>query len=351
MKMIEWGSAGPSPLPALSHVLCAFDVARPTASPLRLAGLIAERFGASLTALYVDPRSAAPSVDSARDAQRLLNALPPLGRQASVAPRLSYGNPAERILEHAQLSDLLVLGSRQRSDLGWQFRDDVVRDVAAQTACATLTVHDRDVPEAIESILVPIDFSAGTSATLRWALALALRFNAKLKLLHVVSREQHTARSTDRVNVQRTSFVPHSATLELTALETHLRVLGVDVASEIIVAASTANGIESYNDQGEVDLVVMGAGPVTETRRLTRGIIATLRNRLPVPLLAVPSLELDGTHAPSRACRSRCLRCPASSSTAPMRPLVLQPHVPPRQKLRSASLLSKSVAALRRQAA
>lgn len=225
-------------LPDFERILCAFDVAHASPDALGLANLLAERCGASIETLYV-----------------------------------ATGAPAQAILAQAKTSrcDLIVLGARSRSDLGWQFRDDVVRDVSALADCGTLTVHERDTPATIERILVPVDLGPTTESTLERASALARRFGAKVQLLHVVSHHSFDANT------------------QLESLRTRLSLLGVTVAAEIVVASSVASGIESYNQRAEFDLVVIGCGSSRDRSRLTRGTLATLRNRLSVPLLSVPS--------------------------------------------------------------
>lgn len=237
MDTSRWAAVNCSHLPHFERILCAFNVAQPSSDALGLATLIAQRFGASLETLSV-----------------------------------KSGSPTAAILARASLcrADLVVLGSRLRSDLGWQFRDDVVRDVSALADCCTLTVHERDSPAALERMLVPVDFGPTTEATLERASSLALRFEAKVQLLHVVSHE---------------SF---DATARLSALRQRLCLLGVDATAEVAVSSSVAGGIESYNQRAEFDLVLMGSSGGTPSRS-TRGVIATLRNRLSVPLLAVRS--------------------------------------------------------------
>jgi nucleotide-binding universal stress UspA family protein len=205
--------------------------------------------------------------------------------------RVAFGAPAARICEQARQRscDLIVLGSRSRSDLGWQFRDDVVRDVSAATGSATLSVHERDRAATIERILVPVDFGPATSRMADWAAAFALRFGAQVELLHVVSRERSAPRKGDR------------AALE--TLEAQVAAWGVEVVSQVLVAGSIAGGIEAHNERCEFDLVVMGLGQGTgpEGRgRVTRGVIATLRNRLSVPLLSVHASPFDATRPRAR---------------------------------------------------
>lgn len=239
MNTSRWSAADGRRLPHFERILCAFNSAQPSPDALGLAELIAARFGASLETLSV------PS-----------------------------GSPAPAILERAQRGrcDLIVLGSRARSDLGWQFRDDIVRDVSALADCCTLTVYERDTAPAVERILVPVDFGPSTDATLERASSLALRFAATVQLLHVVSHESLDAQA------------------RLAALQQRSTELGVTTIAEVVVASSIAAGIESYNQRAEFDLVVMGSSSSQSPSRLTRGVIATLRNRVSVPLLSVPNV-------------------------------------------------------------
>ena len=68
------------------------------------------------------------------------------------------------------------------------------------------------------------------------------------------------------------------------AIASALGLLGVAATTEVVVASSIASGIESYNQRAEFDLVVMGSSSQNPSR-LLRGVIATLRNRVAVPLL------------------------------------------------------------------
>jgi nucleotide-binding universal stress UspA family protein len=282
MNSLRWAAARRPHLPHFERILCAVDLARPAPGALGFTRLLGERFGAALEALHV-----APYADAQHE--RSLTALVADASPAFQVTNVVASHPAQAIVEHAERSnsDLIVLGSRQRSDLGWQFRDDVVRDVSALAPCATLTVHERDAHAVIEHILLPIDFGPATSVALAWASTFALLFGAKLQLLHVVSRERKVARRDDLA--------------ELSALEQQLISSGVDACSRVTVAGGAAIGIESHNDQGEFDLIVMGIGEAPQApARLTRGVIASLRNRMPVPLLSVRAAVLDATD-PRRA--------------------------------------------------
>ncbi|HXK18387.1 MAG TPA: universal stress protein [Polyangiaceae bacterium] len=303
--------------PTLKRVLCALDVEQPTLSALTLANLIATRFEAKLEALYVGkaagaatfggPLSSAERVgelmDSHNSEQQLEEIVRSLGHAIPATTRFVLGSPAPAILERAEKQgcDLIVLGARQRSDLGWQFRDDVARDVAALASCATLTVHERDVPDSIERILVPIDFGTVTSSALGWAALFAARFRAQVQLLHVVSRERSTTRGVNiEKNVVRSSNVPPDVAAELAELSTDLTRRGIDAVSEVVIASNIANGIADYNDRGEFDLVVLGMrGEPQGPARLTRGIVSTLRSRMSIPVLTLRAPPRDDSRVAS----------------------------------------------------
>jgi nucleotide-binding universal stress UspA family protein len=302
--------------PSVERILCALDVQQPTLSALTLASLIARRFEATLEALYVGKSGTAAFVGPLTQAARVGELMTShnseqqlqeivRGLEGKIPPTTSFvlGAPAPAILERAGQPgcDLIVLGARQRSDLGWQFRDDVARDVAALAECATLTVHERDAPDSIERILVPVDFASVTSSALGWAAAFASRFGAQIQLLHVVSRERSTTRSVNvERNVVRSSNVPADVAAELAALATSLSRRGVIATGEVVIASNVANGIADYNDRGEFDLVVMGMrGSPQSPPRLTRGVVSTLRNRMSIPVLTVRSPERDDARVAS----------------------------------------------------
>lgn len=300
--------------PVIERVLCALDVEQPILSAVSLAGLIAERFGAALEVLHAEGGGGiGPFQSNADRVQELMashNAGERLQRMVagragpdSTTTRLVAGNPVASILERIEVSgkDLIVLGARQRSDLGWQFRDDIARQVAALAQCATLTVHDRDRADSIEHILVPIDLGPVTERAISWASAFARRFSAQIHLLHVVSRERQTQRTVDRSQkVARSSGVPTAVSARVAELADELTRSGLRATSEVMIAGGVVNGITDCNDRGEFDLLVLGLnGPPQGPPRLTRGLAPTLRNRMSIPVLSVRQPTPDAPHSAS----------------------------------------------------
>jgi nucleotide-binding universal stress UspA family protein len=294
--------------PTIERVLCALDVEHPILGAVSFAGLIATRFGVPLEVLHVERAGSSGPFDSRATRvvelmtshnleQRLDQLVSGRADPESTTTRLTSGSPAQTILDRSAVSDsdLIVLGARQRSDLGWQFRDDIARQVSALAPCATLTVHDRDRADKIARILVPIDFGPVTERAIAWALVFAQRFAAEVHVLHVVSREQHTERSVGRWGkVTRASSVPPGVSTRSAELAAGLAAEGVRATSDVVIAGGVVNGITGYNDRGEFDLLVLGlTGPPRGAARLTRGLAATLRNRMSIPLLSIRQTTLD----------------------------------------------------------
>ncbi|HEV8549229.1 MAG TPA: universal stress protein, partial [Polyangiaceae bacterium] len=217
--------------------------------------------------------------------------------------RLASGGTVASILERAAQSenDLIVLGARHRSDLGWQFRDDIARQVSALAPCATLTVHDRDGADRIERILVPVDFGPVTARALAWALVFAQKFSAQVHVLHVLSREGQPERSVDRSRKSaRPPAVPADVGARITELAEELAGAGVQATSDVTIASGVINGITDCNERRPFDLLVLGlSGPPRGAPRLTRGVAATLRNRMSIPVLSVRQANDDSPNSAS----------------------------------------------------
>jgi nucleotide-binding universal stress UspA family protein len=296
--------------PTIERVLCALDVEHPILGAVSLAGLIATRFGVPLEVLHVEAGAGSRGFQSNANqvaklmathnaGQRLEQLVEGRGGPESTTTRLALGSPVASILERSALSgnDLIVLGARQRSDLGWQFRADIARQVSALAECATLTAHDRDRPDKIERILVPVDLGPVTSRAIAWALMFAQRFAAEVHVLHVVSRER---RSEHSQKVGRASAVAADVGARVAELAEGLTRSGVQATSDVVIARGVVSGITDCNARGEFDLLVLGlSGPPGGAPRLTRGVAATLRNRMSIPVLSVRQTTDDSPNSAS----------------------------------------------------
>lgn len=297
--------------PAIERILCALDVEHPILGAVSLAGLIANRFGVALEVLHVEddrgPRRrdtnanrVAELMASHNAGQRLEQLVRGRGGPDATTTRLASGSPVASILERAGVSgkDLIVLGARERSDLGWQFRDDIARQVSALAPCATLTAHDHDGADKIERILVPVDFGPVTAHAIAWATAFAQRFRAQVHVLHVLSGERRPRGA----NEASSSNIPTTVSARIAELVAELTRLGIQATSDVSIAGGVVSGITDCNDRGDFDLLVLGlTGPPRGAARLKRGVASTLRSRLTIPILSARQTSFDSPDSASGA--------------------------------------------------
>jgi nucleotide-binding universal stress UspA family protein len=184
---------------AFSTILIATDYSEASHVAVRMAALLARRFGAVLKVLHVLEDSARaypfpvpPGVrELARD--RLLELVGEL-RNAGLTVNAVFeeGIAAEQIVDSARgtSADLVVLGSHGRSGLPRWVHGSVAEKVVRASPVPVLTVHPADrLPDdpgrIFRKILVPTDFSVASGKGVDLAIQLALELEASLTILHV----------------------------------------------------------------------------------------------------------------------------------------------------------------------
>jgi len=85
--------------------------------------------------------------------------------------------------------DLIVMGTHGRRGPARMFLGSVTEEVIRQAYCPVLTLRSRERPpvgEAMEKILVPIDFSEHSKSALSYAREIAALYGSSLQLIHVI---------------------------------------------------------------------------------------------------------------------------------------------------------------------
>jgi len=95
------------------------------------------------------------------------------------------------ILDYAKEHDvdLIVMGTHGRRGPARMFLGSVTEEVIRQAYCPVLTLRSRERPpvgEAMEKILVPIDFSEHSKSALSYAREIAALYGSSLQLIHVI---------------------------------------------------------------------------------------------------------------------------------------------------------------------
>ena len=191
----------------LAHILCPVDFSEVSAHALEQATVVAGRYHAKITVLYVyTPALPAVSesfgasmpadrVDSAAIQQLQETARsfagPAIEAKGQVDVIVDVGHPAQQILARAAAlgADMIVMGTHGASGFQHLMLGSVTEKVLRKASRPVLTVPPRaHVPASLpfRRILCPIDYSNSSRSALEWTWSLAKESQAAVTLLHVI---------------------------------------------------------------------------------------------------------------------------------------------------------------------
>jgi nucleotide-binding universal stress UspA family protein len=294
-------------------ILCPIDFSPQSATALRVARLIAERFGARLTVMFVnDPillaaASAAhldrrtfidrTNTELARFVKRMTGRA--RGAQDGIPLVVRAGNPAEEILAEARRlrSDLLVMGSHGLSGIQKALFGSTTEQVLRHGRVPVLAIppsmrlHRRATLD-ISRVIAPIDLAGEWQSDAIRAATVAAEFDARLLLVHVLAPVQAppwataTVRSNERRRIEKAR----------TALERVRTKLFTDLQSMStrVVVGKAAHEIARLTTGGR-SLVVMSLRGTAGVWGLRRGSIAyRVLTHSATPVLALPRRRIGG---------------------------------------------------------
>ncbi|MBZ5513652.1 MAG: universal stress protein [Acidobacteriia bacterium] len=256
------------------RILCPIDFSETSAAALRVAGAVAQLFGAEVRVLHAQ-RLEAPVYFTSAQLQALKTQLRrslrsarefvadfasrhlPEGLPWSV--RVVEQDPVEAILKmHKEWgADLLVMGTHGRTGLTRIRLGSVMESVLRQIRGPILTVGPGAKVSPLGSIrrvLTPIDFSESSRETLSLAVALAGKAKAEVIAVHILERPAEEGQATSAL----CDWVPPEARTHCTVREV---VREGKPAERIIAEAKTSHA----------DLIVLGARPRSSLGRLVFG--------------------------------------------------------------------------------
>ena len=181
-------------------MLVATDLSEGSQAAEEMAVRLASRFQARLHVLHViDTRPIymeylMPVIAARRIEKRLSRSVEEIRSKLANLPdypneiHVTGGHPVERILEETEARevDLLILGRRPRKRRLGRFLLGDSTEKMIRNSSAHVLVVKRAIPEDIQRILVPIDFSEASAQILRLARAIARQWDSTLRLLHVI---------------------------------------------------------------------------------------------------------------------------------------------------------------------
>ncbi len=204
---------------------------------------------------------------------------------------------ADLILEHAHEHDvdLIVMGTHGRRGPARLFLGSVAAEVVRSSRAPVLTLRElgggRPL-EAIERILVPIDFSEHSRAALRHATELAGSYQAHLELLHVIQQPVYPYFYAPVPAMAPVGEVQGLRQRGLRALEKLVEQVGdPGIGHDLeIVDGHPASEIVDFARERECDLIVTATHGLTGLERLLLGSTSEQIVRTsPVPVLMVKS--------------------------------------------------------------
>ncbi|MEN9444699.1 MAG: hypothetical protein RIS47_1589 [Bacteroidota bacterium] len=153
----------------------------------------------------------------------------------------------------------------------------------------------------VNLILVPVDFSAASANAVEYAVQIAAKLNADIKLLHVFydaavapvsavdSYAYHVGFDVDLVEIENSAQREMDQFVKSINAKFDLEALGVAVTSEIL-GGSVEDVIIDEAESSKADLIIVGTQGVKENQNVIIGSIASyVVNEAAVPVLSVPS--------------------------------------------------------------
>lgn len=295
-----------SPHKPYSSILVAVDPEKRSTAALTRALDLAQRTGARLHVVHgVEiPPTLWPGLDEhelaamhasalAHARERMLahlhDVLGPRSLEARLDERLSVhpGHPARVILSTASEigADLIVVGPHDKRSV-FDF-GSTVRAVLAQASCSIW--RQGEPCEAVESILVPVDFSEHSRRALEHAYVLARGLGARVRVLHCYTPPAFAYANVGEAHVGPTYVVESELQEVGRKLERwmeEMRWEGVEAESELVQGLAADQVVSEAEHE---DLVVMGTHGRTGLARFLMGSTAhRVLARAPKPVVVVP---------------------------------------------------------------
>lgn len=276
----------------LRRVLCALDVERTGSPSLAMASLLAERFHASVDALY-----ATSSVAVARQAeQRLSGIVTGMKRHVCVSSFVAPGPASAAILAHSERhsTDLIVMAasSHRRFSGG----PKTIAPVSAHAPCAVLTVGGRFQAAPLRRILVPIAAGGVEKHATSWVTALASRFDAEVGLLRI---EQPRSGFWDAISgASQLRPTNDTSSTDGESLLAALRHSGIDAYEVAHSGGSDSDALAGLCNAGSFDTMVVGLPAGGEGHDPADVLAAALRQKTNALVLTVRALRSPALFAP-----------------------------------------------------
>jgi nucleotide-binding universal stress UspA family protein len=200
---------------------------------------------------------------------------------------------AATILEYAAENeiDLVVMGTHGRRGLRRLLLGSVAEEVVRLAPCPVLTVPERQdgrAVDAVERIVVPVDFSEHAKLALAYANHLATQYAAVLHLVHIVDEVIYPD-FYPPVMPSGGSITEELRDQSLERLRALLAEVDADLSAEVHVRAGrAAPAIAKFAESEDADLIVIASHGLTGISHILLGSVTEqLVRRAPCPVFTV----------------------------------------------------------------
>jgi len=301
-------------------ILCPVDFSPHSRAALRHATALAQRFGSTLTVLYVNDPLLLVAAEASYGHRRFLERTRaelarfvgrPTATRGAPAAEIRYaiavGKPAEQIVRQAKRlrSDLVIIGSHGLSGFRKLFFGSTTEHVLRHATTAVLAVPPnagRRPPSpqiAIDRVIAPLDLAGEWESDAGRAGAVAALFGADLLLVHVIAPIQTPPwiRSTVVAERRRVDKAAHALERVRTKLFSHQR------CETAVVIGKPADEIARLTRRRR-SMVVMSLRGTAGVWGENRGSIAYhALTHASTPVLLLPRRRIGGSFA-ARASRA-----------------------------------------------
>jgi len=248
----------------LERVLCAVTFSPSARRVVEWAAAMAGSDDAEIRLFHALPnsREQAPATlegDSGRALKRLFPLAQPLPGRTRISAAVTDGDAASEILRHARLvkSDLIAVGMQAVDGTV----SPLVTRLAVDSPCPILVVDKRSTAptlgEALEHVLIAVDFLPASQAAIDYAFARACTAGAQVTVLHVLPEHwEGPTRDDPNIHETRHFLERHSRRLLQNAVSTALSV-NRD-RREVVTSGRPCVEIVRLATARRADLIVMG---------------------------------------------------------------------------------------------
>jgi nucleotide-binding universal stress UspA family protein len=184
------------------------------------------------------------------------------------------------------------MGTHGRRGLGHLILGSTTEEVVRRAKCPVFSVRESEKPkslDAINKILVPVDFSDYSKSALAYAAGIAESYRAQLQLVHVIEETMHPAYSLSGKS-SRIDLIPGIEEDYRKKIRKMIKASGISMEdTEIIInSGQAALNIIKFADENLSDLIVIATHGLTGIEHFFLGSVTEKVVRMaPCPVFTI----------------------------------------------------------------